>query len=694
MTQTRTHFVNYVTRFCIACFIGLATGCTGNQEPAPAEPGAPASSTVEIQAESQLQRARRLLAEGNSEAARRIAQELLVASPESLEAMQVLRSAYSRLGNHLESAELAVRMIQIDSTEAFSLHTSAFHSFLQAGEFGQAERQLLKASALRPQDLEAMQNLVQLYNSQGRRFEACQVAQRMAEIDFPGMGVLISLVERAGPFRLSDFGEFIPEDRVTLFDLGKARMLDMVDSKFEEAYETTKRVASEFPDHPAVQAYLGRLIAYREIDNTSRLTEWLKGVDARTRDFPDYWHALGVHHRRNRNDQAAVRAFAEAIRLDPTDRVSLREIVSALNRLGQPTQAQSVQNTINDLDEIFRLSDRNKLTAERAVAVAERLTGLYRPWEGLRWQQIATSFSSESDRPQHWANRAKQIQTWSAKTTPEKLAEVRLTKMLGFDPREYPLIDQSDLQERIVNINPENSPSSIRLTNVSHEFGLNTVFQSGYPVNKRDFLLFQANGGGLAAFDYDLDGYCDVYVVQSGGHPQHANDSSPNELYRNVDASSFLDSSESSGTDDRGFGQGVCVGDLNQDGWPDLVIGNFGPNAILINQGDGTFRDANDEVFGSPPKWTSSVAIGDVNGDDIPDIVEANYIDDDNVFSKRCVGATLSCHPQLFTPAVDRVFVAQARWAFCCRAHLWGNEHSAQPLTWLHSHEHRWNWWQ
>ncbi len=114
--------------------------------------------------------------------------------------------------------------------------------------------------------------------------------------------------------------------------------------------------------------------------------------------------------------------------------------------------------------------------------------------------------------------------------------------------------------------------------------------------------------------DYDLDGRCDVYVVQSGGRPNQPLGSTANQLFRLLPDQQFSEVTGPSKSGDRSFGQGVCAGDVNQDGFPDLLIANIGTNVLLINQGDGTFRDASHFVLDNPEGWTSSLGLADLDG--------------------------------------------------------------------------------
>jgi hypothetical protein len=95
-------------------------------------------------------------------------------------------------------------------------------------------------------------------------------------------------------------------------------------------------------------------------------------------------------------------------------------------------------------------------------------------------------------------------------------------------------------------------------------------------------------GSGLALFDYDLDSDLDVYFV-SGSTLERLAKGEPNRLFRNDGGFQFTDVTEHSGLGDRGFGQGVAVADVDNDGDEDVYVTNYGRSVLYRNGGDGTF---------------------------------------------------------------------------------------------------------
>jgi hypothetical protein len=251
--------------------------------------------------------------------------------------------------------------------------------------------------------------------------------------------------------------------------------------------------------------------------------------------------------------------------------------------------------------------------------------------------------------------RREAILKWERQATPERIRLARFRQVVGLDLDRWPPPDRANI--RLAEREAMSAPSatSIQFRDLAAEIGLDTRFISGFPEDGIDFYPHQVNGGGLAVLDYDLDGRCDLYLAQSGGDPQQVNGSTPNQLYRQLPDGRVSEVGAVSGGDDRGFGQGVCAGDVNQDGLPDLLVANIGINTLLLNQGDGTFRDASDWIADQAARWTSSFGLADLDGDHLPDLVEINYIDDPAVFRTLCHEHYASCKPQQFQKADDRI---------------------------------------
>ena len=113
---------------------------------------------------------------------------------------------------------------------------------------------------------------------------------------------------------------------------------------------------------------------------------------------------------------------------------------------------------------------------------------------------------------------------------------------------------------------------------------------------------------------------------------------------------------------DRGFGQGASSGDFDNDGFPDLYVGNVGRNQLLHNNGDGTFTDVTDVAGLTATDWTTSCVIVDLNADGNPDLYDVNYVTGPQVYERICQGK--GCSPSAFAGAPDHLLLSRGDGSF------------------------------
>lgn len=184
---------------------------------------------------------------------------------------------------------------------------------------------------------------------------------------------------------------------------------------------------------------------------------------------------------------------------------------------------------------------------------------------------------------------------------------------------------------------------------VTDSVGLNFVHDAG-PTDDR--FMPQSMGSGCAFLDFDGDGLLDIYLLQFGG-PESK---SVNQLYRQTPEGKFVNATEGSGLGISGHNHGVAVGDVNNDGQPDVLVTQYGGVKLFINQG-GTFHEIAAEVGLLNPVWASSAAFLDFDGDGWLDLFVVNYLDYDP--KNPCFapnGAPDFCGPSHFPPRVSKLF--------------------------------------
>jgi hypothetical protein len=187
-------------------------------------------------------------------------------------------------------------------------------------------------------------------------------------------------------------------------------------------------------------------------------------------------------------------------------------------------------------------------------------------------------------------------------------------------------IQKADQKE----LNSLPSDLGVSFLNVARESGLNVkTFFGGEHKNK---YLLETTGCGIAFYDYDNDGWLDIFIVNGWRLEGFPTGSEPtSHLFRNNRDGTFTDVTAKAGLAHSGWGQGVCVGDYDNDGWDDLFVTYYGKNVLYHNNGDGVFTDVSQKagVAGKNTRWNTGCAFVDYDRDGRLDLFVANYIDMD-----------------------------------------------------------------
>jgi hypothetical protein len=170
------------------------------------------------------------------------------------------------------------------------------------------------------------------------------------------------------------------------------------------------------------------------------------------------------------------------------------------------------------------------------------------------------------------------------------------------------------------------APSPIQFHDITRETGIRFVHTDGSSGRR---YIVETVAAGLATFDYDGDGDLDIHFLNGTPLPGAATEPRPRHaLYRNDGNWKFTEVTEPAGVGDGGYGLGVCVGDYDNDGDPDLYLNNYGPNVLFRNNGDGTFTDVTRAAgVGNGDKVGAGASFLDIDRDGDLDLYVANYID-------------------------------------------------------------------
>ena len=172
--------------------------------------------------------------------------------------------------------------------------------------------------------------------------------------------------------------------------------------------------------------------------------------------------------------------------------------------------------------------------------------------------------------------------------------------------------------------------------------------------------------GGIALFDYDGDGFLDIYLVNGAEMPSLVKTSPKywNRLYHNNGNGTFTDVTEHAGVAGAGYGMGVAVGDYDNDGHPDLFLANVNGNQLFHNNGDGTFTDVSAKaglggaLYKGRKMWSIAAGWFDYNNDGLLDLFVANYCQWDPRYEPVCNGLNGRgyCHPGSFAPLPNTLY--------------------------------------
>jgi len=166
-------------------------------------------------------------------------------------------------------------------------------------------------------------------------------------------------------------------------------------------------------------------------------------------------------------------------------------------------------------------------------------------------------------------------------------------------------------------------------------------------------------GAGCAFFDYDNDGWMDIYLVNSGPcdfytPPQPLR----NALYRNNRDGTFTDVTEKAGVPGNAYGMGVAVGDYDADGFPDLYVTQYGHNILYHNNGDGTFTDVTAKAGVVASGWSTSALWFDYDNDGRLDLFVGQYalLDKTVWCGNKLTGERWYCRPTVYKPMPSWLF--------------------------------------
>lgn len=476
----------------------------------------------------------------------------------------------------------------------------------------------------------------QLLNYVGRREEASEQALALCRSGLADQNELLSLINRTLSFptpRMLKDDQKSEGYRFFSSGLGRARWYFTTGEFAAAMKELESEIESEF-SCPAAEALYGRLLS--ENQQWEKLVQWNANVSEPTKSLGDYWAAIGTFFAEKKRHEAAARSLMEALRRNPTDRICIQRLSRVFFAMGRDDDAKQFRYRGVDLvkteteAEVLYQAPTNTESRKR---LARALMEIQRPFETLAWTMSLIPVNATQPRQAIEQQRADLLSDPSAITMASEAT------MLDLDPEKFDMSSAwkelfTGSASRVAVEAPKRREilATPRLVNRAKETGLDFQWYKDVEIDLVSIPIHESLGGGIAAFDFDLDGWTDVYLAQGSGDPPTDRCTRSSELFRNTETR-FQSVTLNAGASDTNYSSGLAAGDVNQDGFPDLFLGSLGHNRLLINNGDGTFRDATVGMGDIVDRFTSSIGIGDINDDGLPDLFEANYIEMEGGFA-------------------------------------------------------------
>ncbi len=603
--------------------------------------------------------------------ARRLSSRALIARPNDPELVTEAARATALGGDKRAAAELLAEAARLTDYQPAARVTIAVQSLVDVGEIYTAI-DLLEASLQEHPTDDTQRRIVVGFLNEVQRTDRIPVHLRhlieRRKFDIP---LLLSTTETSSR-RLSESTssrllQRNPADR--RLRLPEAFLL-LYRRDGQRAAEVLQDILEHHPDFASAHAMYGQaLIA---AGRWEEMSSWLTSSPADSQNFADYWLTLGdIAHE---NDQIAesVRSYWEATRRDPNQAVAWGRLRLELQRLVEVVDEPLRETLIRQMAIVAtheiqviavreRFNDfagRGSSSQTAAIKLAESLVDVGRVWEAEAWSAVATTLTEEPTADldsvrEDIFRRLRRDGSWIDTRTPAlsiDLSHLALPHLASLSTRRAKTTPPSPLM----------NDALLRFSELSDVWGLSGVGAGNSPPDDKREALIRTTGVGGGAIDYDMDGYPDLVVMNAAGTILKS-DSLPNDLFRNVEGE-FVRVSRLARIDDRGFGQGVAVGDFNEDGFSDLFFANLGRNRLMRNNGDGSFTDCTQNwLMDDGEHWSTSAAFVDFNQDALTDLVVTNYCAVEPQLDQACLdekGVPSFCHPLKFAAEQDQFFTA------------------------------------
>ncbi len=681
----RKHTASAVALLCL-----MLIGC--DNSPTPTEKSQPVPAEAAISADDDQDRtassfrALKLLEGSKMDQAWEECQRVLLAAPSDTRALYVAACVLHDRKKLDQALQMIDRIPIADPEFGLVAHRDAVNWTNMATRLLDAETRAVQLLKTYPNDVDTTRMLAALLDLQGRRFESSKWMQRMVRLGNVDISTLVLAVDTVKPVNSDPIVDKLLKEHPEAVRLkGSLAFGLLYEQKPEEAESLFREMILEPNASPS--SFIGLGLSLLEQERYEALPAWLASVPRPGADqLPAFWRVLGSWYQIEQAYPEAIYCLSRSIALDPMDYLALGPLAQCLLANGQKEDAALAEAMFQRM----QLANRNINYArdgfrkpEWMFQIADALTLVGRQVESLAWRELcerANDGDSKTLARLQTERRALASQMGSNASTWELPWAVSMDK-----PPDLEIL-ATEIRSASSTITASESGGSkaggvsaqLRWNEVAADLGANFRYDNGDDPSIVGMQTYQSNGGGAGCIDFDRNGWPDLYALQAGGDPRQPASNAPCALFRNLSGTGMVDVAAKAHVTNRAYGQGVAVGDWDQDGFPDLWILNFGENRLLRNMGDGTFAQVDVPAMRrdvlQDPVWSVSGAIADLNGDHLPDLIEINYSAGIDVITHQCFSqqkVLQVCRPTEFPASKDYVYLSDGSGGFTIANDLW-----------------------
>lgn len=617
---------------------------------------------------SEIRRAELALSRSEFHEALTLAEVALRSEPTSSRGLVVAGLACVALKNPTAAYQYLTRVSNSDRTLLGIAQRQLGEIAFAAGRVSEAETWLRKAREAAPDDPRVLDQLIYLLTLEGRTWEARNLIFEQFRAGRVNSNYVTLISNRKSSLaNAKDFAKrclsVVPNDLLPNLPVAIDAWQD---NQHEKVIELTEAILRKHPGSiDAASLLFNVLVETGDFDKAERVHARLPVT---LEDRPDVWVGRGILEEKRGQLKSAVRCFGEALRRDPNITRANLHLAQSLTQLGLPEIAAPFADRANRLAKLQPQLAVNlsELDLGKFRSIVEQLESLGRDWEAAAWCRLILL---ETGAMPDWA-RVTEHRLHQALSASNTFTTDAKNPILNLDLSQFPLPSQN---KKVVEPSKSVVPAidlsrSATFRDDAVNCGLSFTYRNGASPGDIE-TMYEMNGGGVAVLDYDGDHWPDLFFTEGGLLPPNLSDGSRcDQLFRNVSTSAttssvhatkcFLNVSTEVGINDVGYGQGVAVGDFDNDGFPDLYVGNIGSNQLYRNNGDGTFSDFTSKSGTQAGGWTSSCVFADLNQDGFPDLYVVTYLEGEELAQRTCNKQKHPrCAPLDFQAQQDRLYL-------------------------------------